>query len=319
VELYAAAAGEALYSTAVATDDQRMAVSPVLIGSGEGGLSLDDTITALLNAVLEAQRRLQHVGRPTFRRIEIVELVEQRALAIWHTLSRIVEAPEFKAALDLEPEVRTARGSRRRLALPQDRSWWRTVQITAEKQRDGFETLRFVAIAGRARAEASMIAENRIMADLFASQSVQSGTSQGETASSARAMFELLWPNTLKEASSDDSNLRLVLDEQSARYPWELMDDRRPWLVRGTVPAVRKPPAARFGVLRQLINESYRPAGLSATGGRRALVIGDPRGGTPAKGFPPLSGARAEAKAVTELNWRSLPMNTASTAVFMLS
>jgi CHAT domain-containing protein len=300
---YAAAASEALGPDAAPGKEQRLSISPVLIGSGEGGLGIDDTVSTLLHAVLETQRRLQRVNRPTFRRVQIVELVEQRAITIWHVLERLLQQPEFRAAFDLEPEVRTARGNRRRLALPNDRSWWRTVQITAKKQPGGTDYLHFVGIAGRARAEASMVADNRAIADLFVNQAIEGGAVDSEHASPARAMFELLWPNELKEANTDDTNLRMVLDEPAARYPWELMDDRRPWLIRGGGPdmAARKPPAARFGVLRQLVNENYRPASPSAAGGRRALVIGDPRGGTPARGFAPLPGARAEAAGVAKL------------------
>lgn len=300
---YAAAADEALAPPTAPASERRLSVSPVLIGSGEGGLSIDDTVAALLNAVLETQRRLQQSGGPVFGRVQVVELVEERALRIWRALHRLLGFPEFQAAFDLEPEVKVTRGSRRRLPLPDDRSWWRTVQITAGTQPEGEESLKFVAIAGRARAEASMVSDNRALADLLVSQSTEGATAEGGGASPARAMFELLWPNTLKESNTDDSNLRLVLDQQTARYPWELMDDRRPWLIRKGGPdmSARKPPAARFGVLRQLINENYRIVGASAASGRKALVIGDPRGGTPARGFAPLPGARAEAIAVAKL------------------
>ena len=300
---YAAAAGEALAPPTAPAGGRGLSVSPVLIGSGEGGLSIDDTVAALLNAVLETQRRLQQAGGPVFVRVQVVELVEERALRIWHALHRLLGFPELQAAFDLEPEVEVTRGSRRRLPLPDDRSWWRTVQITAGARPGGEESLNFVAIAGRARAEASMVADNRAMADLLVSQATEGAAADGGGASPARAMFELLWPNTLKESNTDDSNLRLVLDRQTARYPWELMDDRRPWLVRGGGPdmSARKPPAARFGVLRQLINENYRIVGASAASGRKALVIGDPRGGAPARGFAPLPGARAEAMAVAKL------------------
>ena len=104
----------------------------------------------------------------------------------------------------------------------------------------------------------------------------------------ARTLFDLLLPNDLKESAPDQDNVVLLLDEESARYPWELLEDglregRKPWVIE-------------HGLLRQLESEEFRRTIQSVTE-NTALVIGDPR-----SSFVELTGAQAEAEAV----WRTL-------------
>src|SRR5690606_22965539 len=91
-----------------------------------------------------------------------------------------------------------------------------------------------------------------------------------------------------KDQAPDRGNLVLLVDEEAARYPWELMRDPS----RPEAP----PPSIEQGMLRQLesyeFRETVRPE-LRNT----ALVIGDP-----VSSLPELPGARIEAEAV----WQAL-------------
>jgi len=92
-------------------------------------------------------------------------------------------------------------------------------------------------------------------------------------------------PNEIKGRVLTQNDLVLLLDEESARYPWELLDDR--WS-QGERPAVRR---TRFAA-RQLESTEFRSAIRGAPSPRR-WVIGDP-----VSQYPELKGAQAEAEAV---------------------
>ena len=83
----------------------------------------------------------------------------------------------------------------------------------------------------------------------------------------------------------------LILDEEAARYPWELLDDR--W------GGSHNPPAVVSGLLRQLKTEQYRAKPLH-TMEKSAFVIGNPVIPVGPEGviFPDLPGAALEAEAV---------------------
>lgn len=289
-------------------------VSCVLIGSGEGVIAVHDCIRALLRAVQHANRLLEdreseHLGM--FQRLELIELVEQQAITAWHAVRTALERAEFSYQFALDGQVERGKGAQRRTGPDNDPTWWTPVTITAagDGRSDAFDgtpapkadrrALKYVVIAGRARAEASLVAGRRSFVDRYVKRIAQPRIEAGPAAA-ARTLFELLWPNRLKEQSLDDRNIRLILDESSAALPWEMLDDRRPWLVEGDDdPEARRPPVARFGLIRQLISQRFRE-NLPAVGRRkRALVIGDPSG--EATGFRELPGARHEAEAVGEV------------------
>jgi hypothetical protein len=101
----------------------------------------------------------------------------------------------------------------------------------------------------------------------------------------AEKLFELLVPRSLKPALFGEQGTVLVLDVGSARFPWELLQDRDDL-----------PFSLQKGVIRQIAADStmHYPRG----GSGRALVIGDPISGHT---FPPLPGAQEEARRVAGL------------------
>jgi hypothetical protein len=70
-----------------------------------------------------------------------------------------------------------------------------------------------------------------------------------------RALFELLWPAALKDHSADERPRRPILDQRSAGFPWELLNDRRPWM---SDEAEFAPPSVRAGMVRQLLQTRFR-------------------------------------------------------------
>jgi CHAT domain-containing protein len=148
----------------------------------------------------------------------------------------------------------------------------------AEKRRPG--GLEFLVLTDRARAEASLHESQRELVDRLIAEAVYQTDYNPQISTT---LYELLLPNELK---SQSENLVLVLDSDSAQYPWELLADRG---------FEQKPLAVRIGILRQFRTSSYRANPQTAVA-PRAFVLGDTQ-----SGYAPLPGARDEARAVAGL------------------
>ena len=299
---------KALGATHAVAERPPRGVSTVLVGSGGGVVTVVDCVQAILRAVREVNLQLKD---SCFAEIELIELVEQQAINAWHTISRRLERAEFREAFTLESEVVCQRGAWRRIGPEDDRDWWTPITIrgsTEDAVEDGRAVtspatergaLHYVVLSGRARAEATVVATRRSFIDLYLHRIGQQRVEEGAT-SPARTLFEMLWPNSLKEHSLGDRNIRLILDETAAALPWEMMDDRRPWLMQGSDGLAPElgPPAVRHGVIRQLVSTRIREAAIPAASRNKALVIGDPTGG--GSRLRELPGAQREAKRVKE-------------------
>ena len=278
-----------------------LGVSALLVGSSEGGLPRPACVLALLRAADRLQRLLAS-AQPADRALaslQIVEAVEYRAIEIWHALDDLLNArPELSRLFELTGDLEREQGAIRTVGGGTDRDWWIPLQITMEKGASGERTISFVSAAGRARAEASLLDANLAFVERFVGQAIAGAGADDAQATPNRALFELLWPVRLKRQSGEDRNLRMILDVDTAAFPWELMNDRHPWAENGGVPdQQRQPFAVRSGVIRQLIQTRFREAVTPPRGPRKALVVGDPRA-EPAFGFAELAGAQDEARAV---------------------
>lgn len=283
-----------------------LGISAVLLGSGGGIVSVSDSVLALLNAVEQVNRMLADQKRaegrpaPQLREIEIIEKVEQVAITAWHAARS--RAERMRGGFALDGPLLECPGGYRRIGPETDPDSWMEVTVTASDPTGNAPSangpLNYLLVDGRARVEAQTVAANRRLVRHFVSQiPQQGGTADALGMSAGRTLFELLWPGKFKQHSLDDRNLRLVLDRESAAIPWEMLDDRRPGEV-GLRPDMLDPPAVRFGLLRQLVSQRERAA-PRRSGGRQALVIGDPRGnGSPLAELP---GAQAEAEEVAAL------------------
>ena len=242
----------------------KFAVSVLLIGTGAGGISVEDSIFSILRAIRQANNALKSSGfgeEMCINEVELVELWQDRVIEAAHALKRACTDPDLKGWFDCEKNVRRIAGARTRLRYQEKKEWWQRLRITGNK--DG--SLKFSAITGKARAEVSTIPTQRALVNKFIEQAIGNTTSNCEV---GRTLFELLLPNRLKEQARDQQDLVIVVDEESARYPWELLEDR--WSDGKT------PLATNQGVLRQLETDMFREKVESNTGSA-ALVIGNPQ------------------------------------------
>lgn len=273
-----------------------LAVSSLLIGSGTGGgMSIDDSLVAVVQGVIDANTVLGRSPAPTpiVNSLQFVELYEHRAICASEALrdlARMSRLGNERVAVRVESGLDRIEGGQRDIPCG-DSGWYRRVQIVqsdrpAEGESegcDGFRDLEFTTLTDRARAEVRLQGTQRRLVESFVERSV------GDTAwrpELSHTLFELLIPQELKDYAPHELDLLLVLDRHAAGYPWELMADDL---------AEREPPAVRSGMLRQLKVEEFRDRPVTPVADT-ALVIGDPVTDDPA--FPELPGAFREARQV---------------------
>ncbi len=271
-------------------------VSSLLIGTGAGGISVQDSVLALLRGVVEANGTLEQAGqadRVRIAAIELIELWEDRAIGAARALRQIDQDPGLTGAFDVTELVHQGTGGNRGVrASGEDQDWWHRLQVRADRH----GALRFTLLTQRARAEETLVPTQADLVDRFVARAC---ASTGYDPDVNRTLFEMLLPNRLKDGSVLRSNLVLVLDKDAARFPWEMLEDR--WsqplpgqraTTRAERSGARKPGSVEFGMVRQLATSTYRGEPIMSLG-RSVLVIGDPK-----SDFVPLPGARDEAERV---------------------
>ncbi|MBT1076870.1 DUF7379 domain-containing protein [Geobacter grbiciae] len=264
-------------------------ISALLVGTGAGGVSVQDAVTAILRGIIDANHAIADSGRTDcapIEEVEFVELYEDRAIQAARTLARLRSDPDISRAFDIDatPLVIPLEGGMRRASFFEEDPWWQRLQITEDEE----ERLSFNLLTDRARAEVYLQQSQRSLADRFIEEMSETTASEEGV---AVTLFEMLVPNELKEYTLDRRDMVLVLNDTAARYPWEMMQERR----RGDSTArAEKPLAVQAGMVRQLLVERFREQVVMAREAT-ALVIGNPT--TP---FTNLPAAEQEAREVVK-------------------
>ncbi len=275
--------------SATSTGRLSAAVSCLLVGTGAGSLQVRDSMEALLRGALAANRKLEDAKldqQVLIDHVEFIELYEDLAISAAKELATLVEGAELGSRLLWkESTVLEGEGRRQRSRFDADQSWWQRIEVTEDRKAD---RLRFVTTADRARAEEELADGQLRMADRFIAQACGSAAASSEV---SKTLFEMLLPHRLKQSSPDQRDIVLLLDEASARFPWELLEDR--WSHLG------RPPAVVGGIVRQLKTSEFRIDPLHAFE-NTAFIVGNPdlAGWNT---FSDLPGARREAERVREL------------------
>jgi pimeloyl-ACP methyl ester carboxylesterase len=259
-------------------------LASVLIGTGAGSLPIEQSITSILRGVADANLLLEsRKSQARLVRLEFIELYQDLAIRAARVLATVARDPELGRLFQVTKLVRTLEGGLYRAGGEEPPGWWSRLIVTETETGE----LKFSTPTERARAEVELVATQRAAVDRFLSEATASTRLAPELGGT---LFELLVPNRLKEYAPEKRDIVLVLDPQSARYPWEMMFD--------PLSAERKPLAVQAGMLRQFETAQYREHPVMAVE-PTALVVGDPVSKLPA--FPPLPGARAEAQEVARM------------------
>ena len=268
----AAAIGQAL-AELEATDHPvedpiSVGITSLLIGTyGGNALSVRNSVAAIIDGIVDANRTLRSSDlrdRVRIDEVEIIELYEDLAVQAARELvqleERLREYADDRVILNTERYMRTgAAGQFHRPGDPYLTGWWRRIAI---EQKAG--QLHFVSLTERARAEAREESRQLKLVNDFVRQAIAT-TSYDEDLSAM--LFEVLLPNDLKDEMRDEASVVFVLDQDTASYPWELLAQR----TQKTI----KPLATCFGLMRQFATPHFR---ISPRSSRQtsAFVVGDP-------------------------------------------
>jgi len=265
-------------------EDGEIRISTLLIGTGAMGLTVNNSVDAILNGVLQANKSFTQMAdvkqaqehldyNVRIAEVRFIELYKDQAILAARALTPFLDKEEFA----INPLLQSMRGGWNRVAYDEPAGWWNRIYIRASAG----DTLTFSVPTDRARAEESRLGVQRNNVDSLIAQSVRNPNWDENLAT---AMFELMIPNRLKGAFKDMNDVLFVLDEEAASYPWELLYDRR---MGGDKPIV-----AQAGMIRQFITGTFRENVVDVKN-KNVLVVGNPAD-TPA-GFADLPGAEQEA------------------------
>ncbi len=291
-------------------------ISSLIIGSGYAGLSIENSVRAIVQGVKNANDKLLKMrdgNAKTIQHIEFIELYKNNALRCLYSLIKLEKENSKSLPVLLENrKLKSLLGKRDRIALDTSEGWWNRItvkNISREKSEidksylvkedrtdsgkektkkisaGNIRVLQFNTSTGGAREEQRELRSSiGIVDELMEEISVN----KMWTPETAKTVFELLIPNDFKDQLKRQGNINFILDKDTASYPWELLQDSA-----GDV----KPLCINAGMIRQLATQDYRIK-IKSVSNDNALIIGDPN----LKGFVnQLPGALKEGQQVSEL------------------
>lgn len=267
-------------------------ITSLIIGCGYGGLSIEASINAVATGVSNANSKIKKLYGESAQLINNLEFVEQdrrKALSCLYALYKIEKNSDQSLSAVLEKKIIVEKpGLTDSYTLDSAAGWWTRITVKRDKKVKDDEKLQhliFNISTGGSREEQRTLQTSRDIIDqLLKEISVDNNWSLGK----ARTIFELLIPNDFKEQVKKQNNIAWVLDEDTAAFPWELLQDSA---------ESGKPLAINAGMIRQLVTEDYRIK-INAVNNTKALVIGDPELGGMIGQLP---GAYKEAQVVSSL------------------
>ena len=269
-------------------EDGEITISTLLIGSGGVGLTVMNSVDAILNGVLQANKSFsmladtQQPGKDhldyhvRISEVRFIELFKDQAILAARALEPFTHKKE---EFSVNPLLQTLRGGWKRIAYEEPAGWWNRIYIRASESEN--DTLIFTVPTDRARSEESRLGVQRNNVDSLIAQSVRNPNWDENLAT---AMFELMIPNRLKGSFKDMNNVLFVVDEQAASYPWELLYDRR---MGRDLPIV-----VQAGMIRQFSTATFQETVVDVKN-KDVLVVGNPANLPP--NFANLPGAEQEA------------------------
>ena len=272
-------------------DNEPIGISSLIVGSGYGGLSIENSIKAIIQGVYNANKKvakLEFENTRLIHHLEFVELFEDNAVSALYSLSRIdkQETRSFKIIIE-KKKIRTLLGSKKRIPNEMSSGWWNRITVTEDydDEEKTIKCLKFSASTGRAFEKESKLPTTPAIIE---GAIQEMSTSNRWSPQKAKSMFELLIPNEFKEQLKRHGNINWILDYYTAQFPWEMLQDEI---------SDASPLCIASGMIRQLSTENYRQVIKSAPA-NNALVIADPD----LKGFASqLPGALKEGQLVSEI------------------
>lgn len=261
-------------------DNKELGISALIIGSGYGGLTIESSVKAILEGINNANSKIQALlnNNPAsgngkaiklIRNVEFTELYRDRALSCLYALRKIesAETNTYNAFLS-NKKIRELLGAKKRLPTDTSEEWWNRISVKLINIKKGdkqMNSLLFGASTNMAREEEQELFAGTQLIDLFIEE-ISTRNSWNDC--TAKTLFELMIPNDFKDRLKRKGNITWVLNEASAAYPWELLQDNT---------ANAKPLCINAGMVRQLSIREYRAiSAIKRVIGQKVLIVADP-------------------------------------------
>ncbi len=246
-----------------------LGISALIVGSGYGGLSIENAVRAVIQGVNNANEKIQKLREesgPIIENLEFVELFEDAALSCFYSLRKIIIEEDHLLNININKKIIPLLGNRRRILMRAGENWWNRITVKL-KDNTAYKPDRscfvYSASTGAARdLERDLNLSPKIIQEMLDEISTQNQWSK----ELAKTIFELLIPNDFKEQLKRRSNAAWVVDNFTAAYPWELLQDSV---------TDAKPLCVNAGMIRQLSMRDT-PFRINTVAANTALVIGDP-------------------------------------------
>jgi hypothetical protein len=249
--------------------NQPLGLSALMVGSGYGGLSIENSARAIIQGVQNANDKIQKLrddSGPIIENLEFVELFEDAALSCFYSLRKIAVEEDRQLNIDINSKIVNVLGNRKRILMLAGENWWNRIVVKL-KENTEYKTDRscfvYSASTGAARdLERDLFLCPKIIQEMLDEISTQNQWNK----ELAKTIFELLIPNDFKEQLKRRSNASWVVDNYTAAYPWELLQDSV---------TDAKPLCVNAGMIRQLSTRetAFR---ITTVAANNALVVGDP-------------------------------------------
>ncbi|MEO7315483.1 MAG: CHAT domain-containing protein, partial [Ginsengibacter sp.] len=248
---------------------ETLGISALVVGSGYGGLSIENAARAIVQGVQNANEKitkLKEVGSPVIENLEFIELFEDVAMSCFYSLYKIAAEDDRQLNIDISKKIACVEGKRKRILLSSGENWWNRMVVKLKEEtvynadRSCFV---FTASTGAARdLERELYLSPKIIQQMLDEISTENQWSK----ELAKTIFELLIPTDFKEQLKRRSNASWVVDNYTAAYPWELLQDSV---------ADAKPLCVSAGMIRQLSmkDTDFR---INTVAANNVLVVGDP-------------------------------------------
>ena len=242
-------------------------ISVIAIANSYGGLSSDTSIRAILLGIQRANRKIRSIYKnklKTIEEVEIIEIYHDKALSILKTVKGLQEdnSGEFKVSLK-KKALEQRPGRRHRIPYENSSDWWTRISVSQEDQfSSGRNRIKMALATTGASQKVEYLKVNTKNLETLLREMTEENRARPEI---AKTMFELLVPQDFKEELKRQSNISWVVDEITAAFPWEMLQED----------IQAKPLAIYSGMVRQLATQDYRKIATKVQG-NKVLVVGDP-------------------------------------------
>lgn len=281
-----------------ASEKEEVGLSALVMACGYGGLTIANSMKAIISGINGANNKVSKIeggGYPVVGKLEFVERYANRSLNCMYVLDDIIRAENktyhnetktYNIVLGHD-KIKDLLGIRKRIPKDNQSSWWNRISVKyveGDQEKGEMDSMIFNASTRDSRVEENQLYSSTPLIDEFIKEISIKNRWSPDT---AKALFELLIPNPQKERLKRKGHISWILDEKSASYPWELLQDN-------SVDA--KPLCINAGMIRQLRTTDYR-ATIKRAPKRKALIVADPE----LKGYvTQLPGAKKEGFKVEE-------------------